>query len=202
LLNRRALLLLLVGIVGLSCPGDAGAHPHVFIEHSVALLFDEKDIAGLRLSWTFDEMYSSVLRKDNVMSAPGEALSADDVERLRTNAFVNLGSYNYFLDLWINGEAVKVERVTDFAASLREHMITYQFTVPLRTARPRALNEIEMVVFDKEYFVDFTLAKSHAVAVERGEPLGAKCAIYRDVERPSELGPVNSDIVKCTWRQA
>ncbi|MBV9522651.1 MAG: DUF1007 family protein [Alphaproteobacteria bacterium] len=198
---RRLLTALLAGMLALCAAGDAGAHPHIFINHAMTLLFGADDIAGLRLSWTFDEMYSAVLRKDNVTSPPGEPLSADDVQRLKENAFANLGNYNYFLNLWINGKPMKVETVTDFDASLHDHMITYQFTVPLRSVEPRAVNEIEVVVFDNEYYVEFTLAKEHAVAVEHGDPLGAKCAIYRDVERPSELGPVDSDIVKCSWRR-
>lgn len=192
--------MLAVVFAGSSIGTDAQAHPHVFIDHSVTVLFDSRDIAGLRLSWTFDEMYSSMLRSDNVKSK-GDRLSPDDVKSLKENAFSNLASFNYFLALSINDQPIKIEKVTDFDASLRGKKLNYTFTVPINTAAPREVNKMEVVVFDPEYYVEFTLSHAHPLTLEHGDALGAKCSIRRDVDRASALGPVQSDVIDCTYQQ-
>jgi ABC-type uncharacterized transport system substrate-binding protein len=178
--------------------GDAAAHPHVFIQYDVTVSFDQNAVPALRFNWTFDEMYSSVLRNDNVKST-GAHLSDEDVQRLRDNAFANLANFNYFLDLWVDGEPYKVTEIADFGAALRGKSMIYSFTVPIKRTPKRPSSEFQVIVFDNEYFVDFTLAEAHPVTVEHGKEFAAKCQVYRDVERPSELGPVNSDVVKCSW---
>ena len=52
----------------------AAAHPHVFIDYTVTVLCGDAGITGVRLSWTFDEMYSSMLFHDYT-SRPQGALT-------------------------------------------------------------------------------------------------------------------------------
>lgn len=193
--------MLLVGIAAMSVCGGARAHPHVFIDDAMTLIFDDRGIAGLRLSWTFDAMYSSLLRADNVKGGLGSELSAADIESLREHAFANLAGYNYFLELSINGEQVKVAQVTGFEASFADDKLTYRFTVPLATAEPREVNDVEIAVFDRDYYVAFNLAEALPVTLAHGEAYAAACTVRRDVERQSGIGPVQGDIVKCTYRR-
>ena len=190
--------MLLVGVAALSMSGSARAHPHVFIDYAMTLIFDDRGIAGLQLTWTFDAMYSSLLRADNVKGGLGSKLSAADVESLRKNAFANLAGYDYFLELSINGERVAVAKVTGFEASFADDKLTYRFIVPLTTASPREVNEIEAAVFDREYYVAFTLVEVLPVTLVHGAAL---CVVSRDVERQSGIGPVQGDIVKCSYRR-
>src|ERR1051326_2776882 len=44
--------------------GSASAHPHVFVDYAITLLFDDHGAQAVRVSWTFDEMYSSMLLHD------------------------------------------------------------------------------------------------------------------------------------------
>jgi len=41
--------------------GAARAHPHIFIKQRVAALFDKNGLSGIRLTWRFDPLYSSMM---------------------------------------------------------------------------------------------------------------------------------------------
>jgi ABC-type uncharacterized transport system substrate-binding protein len=189
----------LAGLLGSCLAGPAAAHPHVFIEDSVLLLFGERDVAGLRISWTFDEMYSSMLRTDYV-KGKNRALTPAEVHDIEQNNFVAAADANFFLDLAVNGEPLAVKKVEDFAVTFRDGKMTFAFTVPLPPSG-RDVNEIAIVSFDSAYYIEFTLAPTHGVAIDKGAPFAAECGVTRDVERASKIGPVLSDVVKCTYRR-
>jgi hypothetical protein len=56
-------------------------------------------------------------------------------------------------------------------------------------------------VFDREYYVAFTLVEVLPVTLVHGAALAAACVVSRDVERQSGIGPVQGDIVKCSYRR-
>jgi ABC-type uncharacterized transport system substrate-binding protein len=126
------------------------------------------------------------------------ALSPADIERLRDNAFANAAKYHYFVDVWLNRKPIEVTEVTQFTAALRDDRLIYEFTVPLAAPAKRGANEL-VVVFDPEYYVEFSLTKTHPVTVEAASAV--KCITYTDQDVPSELGPVVRDAVRCTWRR-
>jgi ABC-type uncharacterized transport system substrate-binding protein len=49
------------------------AHPHVFVDAGVEIVFDEAGrIAGVRLSWTYDEFFSLMLTEDLGLDPDGD----------------------------------------------------------------------------------------------------------------------------------
>src|SRR5882724_10872788 len=156
----------LVGAAVMSVAGGARAHPHVFIDDAVTLIFGDRDIAGLRFSWTFDEMYSSMIRTDYVR---GKAVTPAEVKTIEKENFLNLANYGFFLDLAINGDAVRVKEVKDFDARVQGSKIVFEFTVPLPTAERAESNVIEARAFDPEYYVEFTMRRADPIAIEHGE---------------------------------
>ena len=69
----------------LALPGGRGAaHPHVFIDAALPLVFDEEGrLAALRIDWTYDAFYSLVMIEDNGLDADGDGTP----ERARLAAF-------------------------------------------------------------------------------------------------------------------
>jgi ABC-type uncharacterized transport system substrate-binding protein len=207
------MLRIVIAAVLLALPcgtSPAAAHPHVFVSYAVALRIGAEGPTGLTFSWTFDEMYSALVIGDYVKDAPTDtataALSDADSQRLRDNAFANSAKYHYFIDVWLNRKPIAIDRVTEFAAALRDHRLVYTFTVPLAAQAAQGLNgrgqnELVVVVFDYEYYVEFSLAKAHPVTVEAGDGIAVKCMTYTDEDQPSELGPVSRDVVRCNWRR-
>ncbi|MEI4261910.1 DUF1007 family protein [Roseovarius sp. D0-M9] len=69
---RRLSALILV--LALALPGGrAFAHPHVFIDAALSLIFDDEGrLAALRIGWSYDEFYSLVMIEDNGLDADGD----------------------------------------------------------------------------------------------------------------------------------
>jgi ABC-type uncharacterized transport system substrate-binding protein len=197
-LLARFLLAGLVGVLALAGGGVADAHPHVFITYSAAIIFDDRDIGGLRLTWTFDEMYSQMIQSDYTGAKSG-AVTPDDVRTIEKEAFANLANYGYFLDVKINDEPVRVTKVKDFDVKFVDHRAVYQFTVPLETTKPRSPNVIEIGVFDREYYVEFSLKEKEAVMLRHAEGFATDCSELRNERRITVLGPIQRDLVVCTY---
>lgn len=55
-----ALIAAVLAIVRAAAP-DAGAHPHVFVDHTIAIAVGPDGLDGIQFAWTFDEMFSSMI---------------------------------------------------------------------------------------------------------------------------------------------
>src|SRR5258707_5643802 len=167
----------LVGLAATSVAGEARAHPHIFIDDSMTVIFGDHGIAGLRLSWTFDEMYSSMIKTDYVH---GKAMTLAEMKTIEKENFLNLGNYGFFLDLTINGTAIQVKEVKDFDAKFQGNKIVFEFTVPLQTVERKDSNVLQARVFDPEYYVEFTMRQAEPVAIEQGTEIAASCKESRN----------------------
>ncbi|WP_420767992.1 DUF1007 family protein [Roseovarius sp. S4756] len=53
--------------------GQGEAHPHVFIDGALSLIFDDHGrLAALRIGWSYDEFYSLVMIEDKGLDADGD----------------------------------------------------------------------------------------------------------------------------------
>jgi ABC-type uncharacterized transport system substrate-binding protein len=179
----------------------ATAHPHVFIDYAVVLRFDQGALKSVRMTWTFDEMYSSMLFQDYT-SHPRGALSSADQSRLQKGAFEDTADYHYFVDVMLNGKPVEVKKVTDFAAKFEHHRMSYSFTVPIPDAAASGKSALEIAAFDNEFYIDFELVEKDAVSFENAEGLGVTCAPKKARKDTPVIGAVNTIVMACTWGQA
>ena len=194
------LALLGLGAVGLVLPRPAAAHPHIFIEEHVEVLFDQDTATGVRMTWSFDELYSSMLRSDYTATKKGP-ITAKDVQSLHDKAFTNLASVHYFTTMSLDGQPVTLGTPKDFTASFNaDDKAIYSFVIPLSLPKASAKNLLEIAVFDPEYYVDFELASDNPVKATGGEGLKADCqpgTVQRDTQG---WGQVDADIVSCTYQ--
>jgi ABC-type uncharacterized transport system substrate-binding protein len=179
----------------------AAAHPHVFIDYSLAVLFNDRAVESVRMSWTFDEMYSSMLFHDYT-SRPRDTLSAADIQNLKKKAFDDTADYHYFVDIKLNGKVLPVKGIADFDARFENHRMTYVFTVPISAGAPLARNTLEVDAFDNEFYIDFELSEKVKVAVEHGEKLAASCAPRKERRNTIVVGGVDAVVVACTYGAA
>jgi ABC-type uncharacterized transport system substrate-binding protein len=194
----RILLAVFGALLAVTHGGRANAHPHVFITYSASVIFGDSGIAGLRLTWSFDEMYSAMILTDYTAAKTGTITKAD-VRTIEKEAFANLSNYGYFLDIKINDEPIKVTKVKDFDVKFVDHRAVYQFTVPLDAAKAEPSSVIAISVFDQEYYVEFSLKEKDAVTLQHAEGFAAQCNERRNQRRNTVLGPIESDLVVCTY---
>lgn len=196
---RRAAPLFLALAAGLTAQ-PAAAHPHIFIEEHVEVLFDQNNVTGVRMTWSFDELYSSMLRSDYTGTKKG-AITAKDVKSLHDKAFANLASVHYFTTMSLDGQPVTLGTPTDFTARFdADDKAIYSFVIPLTLPKAGPKSLLEIAVFDPEYYVDFELATDDPVKATGGATLKADCqpgTVQRDTQG---WGQVDADIVSCTYQ--
>ncbi|HLZ65929.1 MAG TPA: DUF1007 family protein [Aliidongia sp.] len=190
----------LLALAALAIPGVAAAHPHIFIEEHVEVLFDQNNATGVRMTWSFDELYSSMLRSDYTGTKKGP-ITAADVKSLHDKAFANLASVHYFTTMSLDGQPVTFGTPTDFTAGFTaDDKAVYSFVIPLSLPKAVAKSLLEIAVFDPEYYVDFELASDNPVKATGGAALKADCqpgTVQRDTQG---WGQVDADIVSCTYQ--
>jgi ABC-type uncharacterized transport system substrate-binding protein len=176
----------------------AAAHPHVFIEHTVTVVMKDEQLQALRFSWVSDEMFSATLRSTFVKGKP-EKLSKETVAKIEQGAFANLATFNYFIDLKVNNEPLKITRVADFDVMFAGTRAVYQFTVPMDEGKRQPKTVIEVAVFDPEYYIDYRAAKARPFGIEPADSRGIACSFARDVPRQTESwGTIGTDVVTCS----
>jgi len=202
MIRPRRLAAPLLALLGLGTALPAAAHPHIFIEEHVEVLFDQNNVTGVRMTWSFDELYSSMLRSDYTDTKKGP-ITAKDVKNLHEKAFNNLASVHYFTTMSLDGKPVTFGVPKDFTASFNaDDKAIYSFVIPLTLPKAAARSLLEIAVFDPEYYVDFELAEDNPVKSAGGESLKADCeagTVQRDTQG---WGTVDADIVSCRYQAA
>jgi ABC-type uncharacterized transport system substrate-binding protein len=169
----------------------AAAHPHVWVDASADILFDEAGaITAIRQAWRFDEAFSSYLMLG--LDSNGDGLySREETAELAQVNVTSLADFHYFTS--IAGAAIS-DRLGDlFSREFQppldyylEHdgvQTTLHFTLPLQ--EPVMAIEHDLVVidiYDPEFFVAFSLLENNPVAM-----IGAPDACALTLDDPPEL---------------
>jgi ABC-type uncharacterized transport system substrate-binding protein len=140
------------------------AHPHVFVDYRVMLLFEATGLTGLRLVWTFDEMVSSALHQRFDTNRDGR-FSAAESQGIEAQ-FRALRREGFYLAIRLDGKTVAVEDVSAFEAYSVDGRVTYAFTVRLAGRRE---GRLDVRVDDPTYFTAFEPVRA-APAEARGVP--------------------------------
>ncbi len=140
---------------------EALAHPHVFIDNRVTFLVSGGKIIGFRENWVFDDVFSDQLLQEYDADGDGKIGPAES-EKLGKDTLPNLAQFHYFTYIWADGKPLPKILPTDFHASAKDKLVTFDFLVTLpRPVDPAAL---ALEVNDREYFVEVLLAKDHPIA--------------------------------------
>ena len=161
----RGVGILLLAFGAAYLPVTATAHPHVFIDWGVGLLFSGDRIDGIRLTWTFDDLFSGFILQEFDGDRNG-SLSPAEVHQIELKHLVEFRRARFFTMVNLNGKEVTLNTVRDFTATSAKGIVTYQFTLPL-SAPLASTTAVEVVVDDPTYYIAYLVtaasAKSQAV---------------------------------------
>jgi ABC-type uncharacterized transport system substrate-binding protein len=180
----RRLVGMLLGLAAVLAAGaSACAHPHVWVTMQGALVFAPNGaITGVRYNWTFDDMFSAFATQGIDAKTPGQ-FSRQDLEPLAKENVDSLKEFGYFTYIKANGKKVELKDPIDYYLdyNTKDTVLTLHFTLPLKT--PVKAKELNVEIYDPEYFVDFSFKDTK-------EPIslvGAPAACKLTVVRPKEL---------------
>ncbi len=146
MLMAAAIIMLLAG-----APARVAAHPHVFIDNRLCFVFDGQGLAGVHLTWRFDDMFGAGFIMDYDRDGDG-VFSDDEVRHIQHEAFDHLRNYHYFTRIFINGREFSVRYITDFHARISQGTLVYSFLIPCHVTAGPVPKEVRVMVYDSEYY--------------------------------------------------
>lgn len=157
------------------------AHPHVFIEQKTTIAFDEKGLAGFKIHWTFDDMFSVMIQEDFDPDHDG-SLSKEEVAVIKEKAFGYTAKHNYFIHININGTPFDIKYVTRFNAILDKGKLSYEFFIPCHVTAEAGLKSITLSPYDEGYYSAIYFPDNGALRVENQGGYLVETKVQRDME--------------------
>jgi ABC-type uncharacterized transport system substrate-binding protein len=173
------------------------AHPHVFINSTVEVVFDRKGLAGFRMRWLFDEIFSSMMRLDFDANHSG-CFEDLEVKKIKQSAFASLRDLNYFTHVRINGKPFQVRYVTDFSADLNKGRLIYSFFVPCHVTAISTFKEIRLAVYDQSYYCSVFL--EDPVRFSKAQPFQVTHSVATDKDQAYYYGQIYPEEITLRFR--
>lgn len=170
---------------GLAClvalwPGLAPAHPHVFIDAGMNLIFDaEGRLSAVRVFWAYDEFYSMLLVEDAGLDPDHDG----EIEQAALDAFAGTDvdwDAGFPGDLYLTRDADEIALAgpVDHGAHYQDGRIVTFHTRPLETPLTIGTPPVTAKVYDPTFFVAYDVTLP--VTVEGTDA----CTVIRD---PADL---------------
>lgn len=162
----------------------AVAHPHVFINNTMTMVFDGGTLKGITFRWKFDEMFSATLLASFKPDAGG-TYTPKDIAAIKSFAFDNLENYHYFLAFFIGNSPVKKIRIEQFTPTVVDgKTVVYSFFVPLDLPVKPEQQSVSVTVYDDTYFVAFDLMHTADVTISGGDGVSVALAVEKTKVKP------------------
>jgi ABC-type uncharacterized transport system substrate-binding protein len=170
--------LLLAGVLALGA-GAVQAHPHVWITATSELIYaPDGTVTGVRHAWAFDDMFTTYALQGIETRTKG-VYSREDLASLAQTNVESLKEFAYFTFAKADGKKEKFETPVDYFLEYKNATLILHFTLPLKT--PVKPKELELEVFDPEFFIDFQFSDQNPFKL-----VGAPAACQMKFQRPND----------------
>ena len=159
--------------------GTTWAHPHVFIEQNLKIVFDEKGMAGFNVHWIFDDMFSIMICEDHDVNKNG-ILEKTEVASIKEKAFSYIAEFDYFIYVKINDNPFKVKYVTDFSAKINHDKLIYDFFIPCHISAAKEFKHIKIATYDPSYYSAIYYSNQHPFTIVNKAKFEAGIEIKKD----------------------
>jgi len=183
---------LLLGLCAAFVASTATAHPHVFIDYGVTLLLGGDRIDGVRVTWTFDDLFSGFVLREFDRDRNG-MLSAAEIRQIEEKHLAEFRRARFFTAVSVNGKEVTPGAARDFTATTVKGIVTYQFTLPF-TAPLGSTTSVEVVSDDPTYYIAYMAAAASAQTQTAG-------AFVIDCRVAHDKTGMTPDAVRCGVRR-
>jgi ABC-type uncharacterized transport system substrate-binding protein len=178
------LLRTIVAVAGVVlAAASASAHPHVWVTMEGQFVYaPDGSVTGVRYEWTFDDMFSAFATQGIEAKTKGQ-FSRQELAPLAQENVGSLKEFDYFTFAKANGKKIEMKDPTDYYLDYdaKDTVLTLHFTLSFRT--PVKAKELNVEIYDPEYFVDFSFKDVEAPIGLIGAPAACKLTI----ERPKDL---------------
>ena len=155
--------------------GPALGQAVVRVECRLSFVFDASGLAGIRESWRFDPRFSAEVLREYDRDRDAR-FSPAETAAIKSGALDNLAKSGYFNAVRINGVPYPVHEVTEFTARCEAGVLVYEFFVPCPVPAAEAPRQVEVAVYDRDFYADVSLAED-GVRVENAAGFAAEVSV-------------------------
>lgn len=149
----RGLLLLLMLVPVLAA--QAFAHPHVFADVKVKVLYDATGFVGIENHWTYDEAYSIAMLSSVDKDGDGK-ISAGELSSLQTAILGPIEKSNYYNYVQAGSNFLSAKRIRDFKASMVKGKLVLDFVTEFSMPAGADWTMLVVVVADPTNYIQMT----------------------------------------------
>lgn len=176
----------------------AHSHPHVLVKSASEIVFDDAGaITAIRHTWEFDLAFSIYAVEG--LDADGDGrYSREELQPLAKVNAESLAEYDFFTFVYSGEDEPAYGAPRDYWLERSVNgQLTLHYTLPLETPYDARNRQVDIDVYDPEYFVAFSLADANPaklvnapqdcrLVVKRPEPLD-QSAVAKLSELPAEI---------------
>ena len=155
------------------------AHPHVFIANRIQVVFDDKGVAGFKVFWAFDDMFSAMIAQDFDNNKDG-TLNNEEIKTIKEKAFAYIAPHNYYIHIKINGKEFPVKFIRDFTARLEQGKLFYEFVIPCHVRALSSPKSIVISPYDTEYYSALYFTEKNPVSIKSPKGFTVETQIKED----------------------
>lgn len=171
---QKCFLSLLIGLWGCLISPHAMAHPHMWIDAKVTLIFNaNRELVEIRQTWLFDEMFSSYAALGTDKKEKGVP-DQSELDKIRNNWMSALADpmSDYFTSATLDGKPVKLGEASSSSIKWDRSVkrIALGFALPLIQPIKVGQQPVVINIADPTYFVSYDLTRPESVAMENAPP--------------------------------
>ena len=133
----------------------AFAHPHVFADVKVNVLFDATGFVGVENQWTYDEAYSLAMLFSVDKDGDGQ-ISAGEQSSLQTAILGPIEKNNYYNYVLAGTKFLNVKRIRNFKASMVKGKLVLNFVAEFSMSAGTDWMTLVVVVADPTNYTQMT----------------------------------------------
>jgi len=157
--KKRFLSTILIVLFVLASLNTSFAHPHVFVDAQLTLVFDAEGLTSFQETWAFDEMFSEFIFEDYDKNKNRQFEKAE-IAKIKEEVFDNLKNSGYFHVVTINGKPFKVTDVNNFSVKVSKGQVVYAFTIPCKQKYTGSPLVIDFSISDPTVYTDIIFTKN------------------------------------------
>lgn len=175
--------LAIAALAGLTLTQPVLAHPHIFIDAKVGVVFDDAGaITALRHSWTFDTAFSVWMVQGLDTNGDG-VVGSEEMQELADENMLGLEDFGFYT---FAGDGMDFVASGDQRMSYADNRVTLDFSIDAVAPQPAGAR-FELGVYDPEYYVAISFADVGAVSLENAaESCVAELVPPRPMDRATE----------------
>ncbi|MGM0642736.1 MAG: DUF1007 family protein [Thermodesulfobacteriota bacterium] len=175
------------------------SHPHVFLHSKVDAVFDKNGLAGFHIYWKFDEMFSTMRINEYDRNGNGK-FEKKELASLQKGAFDNLKKSDYFCNVTIGGNELKVKHVKNFHAWIKDSILYYSFRIPCHVKAIEKEKIVKLSIYDSSFYCSVFLAEK-PVRFKNAEQFDFGYSVKRNKKKAYYYGQIYPEEITFTFKE-